>query len=68
MKTQAAIQHYGSQTALAAALGISQASVAVWGEIVPPLRQLQLERLTEGALKAAPDVFQTETKRRKVAQ
>lgn len=65
METKAAIQHYGTQRALAEALGISQASVSLWGDIVPPLRQIQLERLTEGTLRASPDVFKT--KRAKVA-
>ena len=57
MLTKDAIAHYGSQAALARELGIAQPSVSAWGEIVPPLRQIQLERLTHGVLRAAPDVF-----------
>ena len=55
MKTAQAIAHYGSTYAVAAALGIKQPSVMGWGECPPPLRQLQIEALTQGALKAEPD-------------
>lgn len=46
-----AIKHFGSQRALAEALGIEQPSVAGWSEI-PPLRQLQIEFVTKGTLRA----------------
>jgi DNA-binding transcriptional regulator YdaS (Cro superfamily) len=46
-----AVNFFGSQVALAEKLGIRQASVAEWIN-VPPLRQLQLERLTKGKLRA----------------
>lgn len=55
MKTETAILHFGGQTALAAALGITQPSVCEWGEYPPDRRQLQLERLTRGALRAEPE-------------
>lgn len=57
MLTKDAIAHFGSQAALARALGIEQPSVAGWKETVPPLRQLQLERMTGGALKADPQIL-----------
>lgn len=40
---------------LAEALGMSQGSVSLWGEYPPPLRQLQIEALTGGKLRAEPD-------------
>lgn len=49
------LAHYGSTYAVAAALGIKQPSVMGWGESPPPLRQLQIEALTQGALKAGPE-------------
>lgn len=52
MRKQEAIEFYGSQTALARAIGIAQASVAGWGEYPPDARQLQLQRITKGKLKA----------------
>lgn len=54
MRTQDAIEHFKSRRALAGALGIAPESTYGWGEFVPPLRQLQLEMLTSGALQAEP--------------
>lgn len=54
MRKEEAVNFYGSQSALARALGIAQASVAGWGEYPPGVRQLQLEALTGGTLKAEP--------------
>jgi DNA-binding transcriptional regulator YdaS (Cro superfamily) len=45
----------GTQVALAERLGISQPSVAGWGERPPALRQLQIESLSSGELKADED-------------
>mgnify|MGYP003456782076 FL=1 len=53
-KTEA-INHFGSQVAAAKALGIAQPSVSLWPEQLPELRQLQIENLTDGALKAGPE-------------
>lgn len=56
MRTADAVRHFGSQTAVAEALGMkSQSSVSTWGEYPPALRQLQLERVTGGKLRAEPD-------------
>lgn len=52
MRTQAAIDHFGGVQKLAAALGITRGAVYLWGSTVPELRQYQLERITDGALKA----------------
>lgn len=56
MLTKDAIAYFGSQAALARALGIKQPSIASWGESVPPLRQLQIERISKGELTASPEV------------
>lgn len=47
-----AVNHYGSATQLAKALGITLQAIGQWGSEVPLLRQYQLERLTGGQLKA----------------
>ncbi|WP_345845654.1 Cro/CI family transcriptional regulator [Shewanella algae] len=52
MKTSMAIDHFETATALANALGITKSSVSQWGDNVPPLRAYQLERITNGQLKA----------------
>lgn len=57
MTTADAIRYYGTQQKLADALGISQSTVAEWGEFPPPLRQLQLQDVTKARLRAERDVF-----------
>ena len=54
MRTAAVLQHFKTQKAVADALRIKQPSVALWGEFPPDLRQLQLQRITKGKLKAEP--------------
>lgn len=53
MKTQEAIQFYGTGAALAAALGLTPGAISMWGEEPPRIRQVDIESLTEGKLKAA---------------
>jgi predicted transcriptional regulator len=62
MKTAEVLEHYGSQRAVAEALGISQPAVAGWGEYPPPLRQLQLQRLSRNRLRAEPRVVRPQSK------
>ena len=47
-----ALRRFGTQIELARALGITQASVAGWGENIPRLRQIQIEVITDGELQA----------------
>lgn len=46
------IRHFGSVSATARALGIRQPSVTNWGEYPPADRQLQIQVLTGGKLRA----------------
>jgi hypothetical protein len=55
MKTQDAIDHYGSIAKLAKALDVDRSAVLHWKGSVPLLRQYQLEVLTKGALVANKD-------------
>jgi DNA-binding transcriptional regulator YdaS (Cro superfamily) len=52
MKKQDVIRYFGSQEKTAKALGVNQGSVSKWGETVPPLRAFEIERITNGDLKA----------------
>lgn len=54
MLTQTAIDHFKGVGPLADALGISAPAVSQWGDYPPDKRQLQLERITDGSLKAEP--------------
>lgn len=51
MNKAQAINHFGSISALAKVLKVTYEAVRQWEE-VPELRQYQLERLTEGSLRA----------------
>jgi DNA-binding transcriptional regulator YdaS (Cro superfamily) len=55
MKTSDVLAHYGNQRLTAKALGCTQAAVAQWKKAgsPPPLRQLEIENLTGGKLKAS---------------
>lgn len=58
METKEALEYYGGDArALADALGIWHSAIYQWGEHPPALRQLQLERITNGALKAEDGIF-----------
>jgi transcriptional repressor of cell division inhibition gene dicB len=53
MTLNQALKHFGSYAQIAAALGIKAPSVYGWEDGgIPELRQLQLQHLTGGALKA----------------
>lgn len=55
MDYQSAVQFFGgSQTKLAAALGISQPTVSRWGGIVPAQYQFQIEVLSGRTLRVDP--------------
>lgn len=51
MTKEQAVAHFGGVPRLAEALGIQRQAIYQWDEI-PELRQLQIERLTDGALQA----------------
>ena len=50
VKTQSAIDHFGSVAKLAAALGISRTAIYLWKDDVPQGRAFQLQLMTGGAL------------------
>jgi hypothetical protein len=55
MTKSEALQFYGGNVSvLARALGMDQSSIYSWKEYQPGGRQLQLERITGGKLKAEP--------------
>ncbi|WP_341520738.1 Cro/CI family transcriptional regulator [Pseudomonas sp. G.S.17] len=52
MNTDQAVSHFGSKKKLADALDISPSAVTLWGEVIPRLRQFQIQMLTGGTLTA----------------
>ena len=56
MKKQQVLDYFGGGSAAAKALGIAPPSVTMWkDDQIPELRQLQIERLTGGKLRAGPE-------------
>ena len=58
MTTDEAVTYYGSKQAVSDALGCGDSTVRMWGEYPPHRRQRQLERRSDGALKAEPEAWE----------
>ena len=56
MNIKQALEHYGTQSKLAAALDVEQSNISKWNSsgVMPWHRQLELQMLTKGKLKADP--------------
>lgn len=52
MKTADVIEYFGNGAQAARFLGITRGAIAMWPDVVPELRQYQLEVLTRGHFKA----------------
>lgn len=64
MYTDKVIKFFGSKTAVAKALKISQVAVTRWGNLVPEKRAIRIERLSGGALKYDPFVYDKDKENR----
>lgn len=52
MKTELAVDYFGTKAAIADALDIKKSAVSQWGDTIPKGRAYQIEVLTGGKLKA----------------
>jgi len=57
VKTQAAIKHFGSQSAISEALKLTRSAVCQWGDVVPYWSARKIERLTEGVVKVEAALY-----------
>lgn len=57
-----AIAHFGTESALARALGVKPPSVSEWKDGIPITRQYQIELATKGKLKADIPALRTRKK------
>lgn len=68
MLTVEALAYFNDSRAdLARAIGVKVPSVYCWKKYPPPLRQIQLEKITRGQLKAEPGVFESRRKDKEAA-
>ncbi|HHS9742151.1 TPA: Cro/CI family transcriptional regulator [Raoultella ornithinolytica] len=51
MNKSIVVDFYGTQRAVAVALGVSFQAVSNWGTVIPKGAALELEKITNGALK-----------------
>ncbi len=65
MNKSSAIEYYGTQRAVALSLGISYQAVSNWPEIIPKGAALELEKITNGALKCDLSVYKNRPRRNK---
>lgn len=57
MTLQDAKEYFGSYAAIARELDISKGAVTQWNGVIPESRQLQLHKITRGALKADSSIL-----------
>lgn len=60
MKTEQVIAFFGTKTAVAKVLGISQVAVTRWGDIVPEKRAARLEHISGGSLAYDPAFYESQ--------
>ena len=68
MKKSSAIEFYGSQRSVCRALGISDQAVSAWPDIIPKGSALELEKITNGALKCDLEVYRRRPRKNKRIQ
>ncbi|ELY9614317.1 helix-turn-helix domain-containing protein [Salmonella enterica] len=65
MKKIDATIHFGTQANLAKALGITDQAVSRWPDLIPKGSALELEKITNGALKCDLDVYRQRPRKNK---
>lgn len=58
MHKKSVISHFGSPAAVAKFLGIARSAVSQWPDPIPMGRAYQLEKLTKGALRVDPALYE----------
>ncbi|ANC41731.1 hypothetical protein EYY95_13945 [Hafnia alvei] len=58
MKKSDVVTYFGSAAKVARALNIARSSVSGWGVLVPEKRAAKIERMTSGALKYEPALYE----------
>ena len=58
MQKTTVICHFGDVSKAAKAVGVSQAAVSKWGEVIPEKQAFRIERITKGALVYDPSIYE----------
>lgn len=56
-----AVLYFGGVKRLADVIGVGMPAISNWGDYPPDTRQIQIEYLTSGFLRAEPGLFRPET-------
>ncbi|WP_394178434.1 Cro/CI family transcriptional regulator [Marinomonas posidonica] len=51
-----------NQSCIAQQLGVSRAAVSAWAEVIPQVQAMRLEKITNGALKYDPSLYESKHK------
>lgn len=51
------VDYFGNQLKTAKALNLSRGYVSQWGDVIPEMQALRIEKLTNGALKYDPALY-----------
>jgi DNA-binding transcriptional regulator YdaS (Cro superfamily) len=51
------VQHFGSQRAIAKALGLSESAISQWRDVIPEKDAFKIEKMTSGALRLEPSFY-----------
>lgn len=65
MNKSSAVDFYGTQKAVAFALGISFQAVSNWPDLIPKGAALELEKITNGALKCDLSLYKGRRRKNK---
>ncbi|HHQ6628322.1 hypothetical protein BFS14_01955 [Serratia fonticola] len=57
MLKEKATEHFGSQHAIAIALGVSDSAVSQWKEVIPERAAMKLSLITKGKLKYLAEFY-----------
>ncbi len=68
MNKSSVVDFYGSQRAIANALGVSDQAISHWGDVIPKGAALELEKLTNGALKCDLSLYKGRQRKNKHMQ
>lgn len=68
MNKSIVVEFFGSQRAIAHVLGISDQAVSNWPELIPKGAALELEKITNGALKCDLSLYRAHPRKNKRSQ